>query len=231
MGVIFIILLKNICFDLFIIIIKNDKFYNLNYLGIIMAPTISCFYTGYNRAPVNITFIKFENFVKIIFNDRAVILTNKQLVDNFEVFQAYVMSLLLTEDTTKIGKLVIDNTLYYGISTRRYWKSLYLTDSYTFISLQKSAHRNPLNCKEPKRESSWKKYNKFMRLFYDSIDRSNYIIGPRDLIEEYYDTETADSIHYYKKYMEYQIQTEILRAILHNYGYDIYASINQFVKI
>jgi hypothetical protein len=192
-----------------------------------MATSISCLYIHYNRSPANFTFIKFDNFVKVIFNKRAVIMTNEQLVSNDELFQVYIMSLIVTEDTSKVERVKIDKMIYYGISTMRFWKNLYLTDFYKIISLEKSAHRNPLNSKEPKRATSQKKLNKFMSIFYDNIYNSNYIVTPHRLLNEYYCNETDEIA----KYIEHHTQTTILTAILHNYGYEVYSAIKRFVKI
>jgi hypothetical protein len=197
-----------------------------------MAPTVSCFYINYNRDPVNIIFINFDNFIKVMFNRRSIILTKNQLVFNHELFQIYVISLILTEDTSKVKKVMIDDKVYYGISTMRYWKNLYLTNFYKIISLEKSAHRNPLNAREPKRESSQKKYNKFIRSFYNyyySYDgfKEGHIVKPCRVLNEYYLSETSEIV----RYLEHQTQVEALIFILHNYGRDIYTAINKYIKL
>ena len=57
--------------------------------------TISCFYNHFNSISVNIIFIQFEKFVKVILNNRIVILTNKELISNIKLFQLFKLSLLL----------------------------------------------------------------------------------------------------------------------------------------
>jgi len=193
-------------------------------------PTISCFYINYNRDPINIIFIKYENFVKVIFNRRAVILTNNQFVSSEELFNTYLISLILTEDTSKIDRVNIDNKIYYGVSTMRYWKNLYLTNFYKIISLEKSAHRNPLNSLEPKRASGHKKYSKFMRYFCNSYcyeGYEGYIVRPCQLLKEYCFIETEEA----KKLIEHQTQVEALIFVLHNYGRDVYTAINKYIKL
>jgi hypothetical protein len=189
-------------------------------------PTISCFYIKYNRDPINITFIKYDNYVKVILNRRAVILKNNQLISNNELFQIYLISLLLTEDTSTIEQIIVDDKIYYGVYTMRYWKNLYLTDFYRIISLEKSAHRNPLNTKEPKRASSAKKYNKFMRYFYNYYN-DDYIINPTQIFKEFIFNETDEDV----QFLKHQTQIEALTYIFHNYGRDVFSAINKYVKL
>jgi hypothetical protein len=190
-----------------------------------MTPSISCLYFKYDINSINIIFIKFTNFVKIIFEDRSIILTNEQLIGNNELFMVYIISLLLTEDTSRIYKVMIDHrNYYYGIYTMMYYKYIHLTNFYTLVSLEKSAKkRNPLKFIEPKRASSGKKYNKFMKLFYNVFRDINL----QNIYNEFMLNETYLPI----KYIEHRAQTTILTAILHNYGYDVYSAINRFVKI
>lgn len=65
---------------------------------------ISCFYIHYNRHPINFTFIRFTNFIKVILNKRSIILTNERLASNIELFQIYKLSLLCTKDSSTIEK-------------------------------------------------------------------------------------------------------------------------------
>ena len=145
-----------------------------------MTLSISCFYMYFDNAkPINITFIKFDNYIKVIFNNRSVILTNNQLLSNFELFQLYLLSLILTEDTSKIYKT--NNN--YGIYTK-IWDNLYLSPSYKMIYLEKLAHKNPFKSNEPKRPTSSKKINKFMWIFNRWIKTID--INPINLFYEYY---------------------------------------------
>lgn len=166
-----------------------------------MTPSISCLYMSFNRDPANITFIKFDNFIKVIFNRRSIIMTIKQFVVNRELFQLYVISLLFTKDTSKIYKDIINDCVYYGVVTLSYCKNFHLANNYKMIYLEKSHHRNPLNSKEPKRASSSKKYNKFMKYFYNCSADEAYIIDPTHMFCDYYCSETTEAIEYFDNYM------------------------------
>ena len=191
-------------------------------------PTISCFYINYNRDPINIIFIKYENFVKVIFNRRAVILTNNQLVSSEELFNTYLISLILTKDTSKIDRVNIDNKIYYGVSTMRYWKNVYLVMYHKIIFLQKFYHKNPFYSKEPKRSTSMKKINKFMKSFY-YLYKEGYIINPVFVFHEYYKNETIEISEFINRRVDYNNKIIILTNILHNYGYDVYYSIKKYL--
>jgi len=159
-----------------------------------MVPTISCLSINFNRDAANFTFTQFKNYVKVILNGRSIVLTNDQLVENCELFQMFVMSLLFTEDITKIDKVTINDKVYYGVSTMVYCRNFATNRSYKFIHLEKTAHRNPLNCKEPKRSTSSKKYNKFFRYFYNCLNDKSYIIDPKYMIRDYFLGETSNEM-------------------------------------
>ncbi len=146
-----------------------------------MTRSISCFYMYIDiKRSINILFITFDNYIKVIFNRRSVILNNQQLISNYELFQIYLLSLILTEDTSKINNY--NNN--YGINTK-IWEKFYLSSSYKFIMFEKLTHKNPFNSNEPKRTTSSKKINKFMWIFNKSI----VDINPVSLFQEYYSIE------------------------------------------
>jgi len=194
-----------------------------------MTTSISCFFiTNHIEGHINIIFIKFRSFIKVILNNKSVILNFRQLISNYRLFQIYLLSLLLTEDTTKIDIDVVDNKIIYGISTLKYWKNFYLTLSYKTVYFKKKFNKNLLNTQEPKRSTSLKKINKFMRIFYN-LYNEGYIINPIYVFYEYYSYQTNDIVEYIKKYREYNKKIEILSNILHNYGYDIYSCIKIYL--
>ena len=189
--------------------------------------SISCFYVHYNYDPINIIFVKFENFIKIYLNDKSIILTIKQLVSIKKLFQIYLLSLLLTEDTSKIS-IDVENyrNIYYGVSTIKYWKNIRLTDYYQIILLEKSPYKNPLNATEPKRSTSLKKINKFMRKFNKYYDEK-YIMDVEQVFDEYYIMETTYLYNYFQRYIEHEKKIEMLSVILHNYGRDVYSAVQR----
>jgi len=189
-------------------------------------PSISCFYIHYNREPINIIFVKYENFIKIFLNEKSVILTIQQLLSIRELFQIYLISLLLTEDTSKISFDIEHYRNVYGVSTIRYWKNLHLTSTYNVVLLEKNPHKNPLNANEPKRSTSLKKINKFLKKFDKYID-DNYIVDVERIFNEYYSMETSSIFNYFQRYIEHEKKIEMLSVILHNYGKDVYSAVRK----
>ncbi len=188
---------------------------------------VSCFYIHSNNS-INFTFIKFNNFMKVILNKTSVILTNKQIIENSKLFQIYVLSLLCTKDTSSIEVIYNDRYKknFYGIAARKYWQCNYYTDEYEIIELEKSNFknpRNPLKMMEPKRESGMKKIRKFMKLF-------NLIrINPLESIQEYYEIESIQYIDYFSRYISYNRKIYVLSMIKSRYGDDIYKNIIKFI--
>lgn len=86
--------------------------------------SISCLYIHYNRIPINFVFVKYENFIKIMLNDKSVVMTIKDMISYRELFQIYIMSLILTEDTLTIERSRIEGKYIYGVSTIKYLKNL-----------------------------------------------------------------------------------------------------------
>ena len=199
--------------------------------------SVSCFYCHYNRESVNFTFIQFKNFVKVCLNKRAVILTNKQLVLNPELFQIFKLSLLCTNDVSMVYSKPLDlsygNKDIYGTLTKMYWKNLRFTKHYEFIEFEKSnlkSPKNPFNAEEPKRSTSEKKIRKFMKLlnsFNDKVKPAN------EFIREFLDLNDYDLlIEYFRNYIihnQCNPQITILSQIYHNYGIDVYRSISRFM--
>ena len=195
-----------------------------------MLPSISCYYLHYNRLPYNFTFIKFENFVKVLLNNRVVVMTFKQLVENTKLFKIFQLSLLLTKDTTQIATSVNETTgdVMYGVITKWYWKHLRISEFEKITVLEKSQYKNPLKSCEPKRESSRKKINKFLKLF-NSQDIVNKMKDPDVVVLEFFQKESAEIFDYFRQYIEHERKVEMLSVILHNYGRDVYSCVKRFV--
>ena len=184
--------------------------------------SISCYYIHYNRDPVNIIFVKYENFIKIFLNEKSVIMTIKQLVLNRELYKIYLISLLLTEDTSKISTDIENYRNIYGVSTIRIWKNIRLTTDYQIVLLEKSPHKNPLNATEPKRSTSLKKINKFLMKFYKYCN-DKYISDAKNIFDVYYLMEITPVFDFVKRVVEYEKKIEMLSSIRHNYGIDVYS--------
>jgi hypothetical protein len=197
---------------------------------------ISCFYISYNNSPVKLIFIQFKQFMKIMLNNRIIILTYKQLIYNIKLFQLFKLSILCTEDTSRI---YINSYAEFGVSTRQYLKRLEFTDEfkfvefsnfkyqYKFVSLDKLSYRDPFLAQEPKRSSSSKKIRKFEKLFDSYIFKR--IKQPNDLLNEYFDLELLELNNYFTKYINNEAKIQLLSSILHNYGRDVYSSVRKFL--
>ena len=193
--------------------------------------TISCFYIHYNREPINFTFIRFQKYIKIVLNDKAIILDLSRFAANKSLFQIYILSLLLTEDTNSISVYhtkTESNKNIYGVSTMWYWKYLHLVNDYRFIELEKQATRNPLNMLEPKRETSEKKIRKFDRHIGKYCGK--YIILPMYAMIEYYTMETCEDDKICKKYAMNELITTLLLCVNRRLGYDIYRCVKQIIN-
>lgn len=196
-----------------------------------MIPSISCFYFRRHINSFKFIFIHYEKFIKVIINCKSVIITKKELTLNSRLFQIYIISLLLTEDMHNIKQLVNNDDLLdkplYGIKT--YWYMY----SYNNMKLSKNTiftvlPKNPLNYNYPKRSSSSKKIKKLIKLI-DSFYIYYKINDISFIISEYINNETKELVEYFNRYDQYKNKIEILSAILHNYGSDIYTSINKFI--
>lgn len=189
-------------------------------------PSISCFYVHYNRDPINIIFVKYENFIKIFLNDKSIIMSIEHLVSIRELFKIYIISLVLTEDISNISIDIEHYRNIYGVSTIRYWKNIHLTSDYQIVYLEKSRHKNPLNAIEPKRSTSFKKINKFMKKFFKYYDEG-FIVDIGNIFNEYYDMEITPIRDYIHRYIEHEKKIEMLSVILHNYGRDVYSAVKK----
>ena len=213
-------------------LIKND--FNNYFCIYMMIPLISCFYFRRHINSFKFIFIDYDFFIKVIINCKSVIITKKELTLNPRLFQLYLVSLLLTEDMYNIKQLVNNDDLskkpLYYINTNWYMcfnkKNMELTKNTICTILPKN--KNPLNDNYPKRSSSYKKIKKLIKLI-DSFYIYYKINDISFIISEYINNETKELVEYFNRYDQYKNKIEILSAILHNYGSDIYTSINKFI--
>jgi len=178
---------------------------------------VSCLYIHYNRSPKNFTFIKYDNdFYKIIIDYRSIIINNITLLKVPYLLDYYILSLITTNGITKINNK-------YHISVKYYWKRLYFLTYYKDVEIYKNSHRNPLNSKKPKRESSNKKINKFFKYYernllssIDEFDMGLYLYLRSELNSIEADIIMLEKICIIDKYIN------ILTSIKKYYGKDIY---------
>ena len=192
-------------------------------------PSMSCFsYRLWSRVPYNFTFIKFEKFIKVIVNSRSIILRNDELASHQRLFQIFILSLLLTEDTSTVSYVTDKNEAKYGVETLRYWNKARIAHYYGFVQLEKYSKRNPLNAMEPKRASGDKKVRKFFKLF--SLFYENEMIKePVIIADEFIAREGNEDFAYMERYIKHECRVNMLSSILHKYGSDVYHSVNQFM--
>ena len=190
---------------------------------------ISCYYIYSNRNPRYIVFIRYEKFMKMILSGyRTIIMSIDNFNNDYNLFQYYCLSLIMTEDNTKIyresDKEYIDNRLRYGVSIELNWKNLYFTDNFRiqFLNIKK----NPFNSIEPKKETTSKKINKFYKNFYKDFQQE-----PLKLIEIIIKDKCKSSVSLINN-LEIGIKIEnrikILTGIRKKYGDDIYYLIRKY---
>jgi hypothetical protein len=190
---------------------------------------VSCFYIHFKINSINFTFIKYEKFVKIIFQEKRIVMKIENLRNYQILFQFYLLSLLCTEDVSKIKAVNFRNKWRnmndYAISTLKYWKYSSYCDVYDNITLEKSCTRNPFLSQEPKRETTIKKLNKLLKM-----------------INNYYNKQTFRHPSYYinnfiiKKIAETNIENVIqyekeiyLLSCIRGLNRDIYSAIKKFM--
>jgi hypothetical protein len=182
---------------------------------------ISCFHIHFNREPINFTFIKYEKFMKIIFQGRMIVILINNLKNYDKLYQFYILSLLCTEDVSKI-KFV---NYHYSISTLRYWKYLAYCDDYDNIRIDRDFMKNPFLSQEPKRETSIKKQKKLLKMFdtyynNQTFRHPSYYIN-NFIIKKIAETNIEDVIQYEKEIY--------LLSCIRGVNRDIYSTIKKFM--
>jgi hypothetical protein len=173
-------------------------------------------------------FIEFDNFFKVIINNKKIVLTKQELTLNSRLFQIYLISLLLTEDIIIIDKIMFDKSYIYGIRSRWYIYNNINFQKVKFTIMRIFLNRNPLNASSPKRSSSPKKIRKFIKLI-DKFYKNNKIIDLSFIILIFYIDEAHPLIDYFERYIAHEKKIQMLSVILHNYGRDVYGAVNKFL--
>ena len=151
-----------------------------------MVPSISYFYVYYNQGPLEMVFIKYDNFMKIKLDYNEIVLSFDDFIVMPEIFELYILSLLMSnniniQNNNNKYRLLFDRYLNKGMSFTYAIDSIYL------------GSRNPLNKKSPKRQSSGKKIRKFFKNFNNKFIRHH--IHPTQLIQNYLMFETTNAIY------------------------------------
>ena len=189
---------------------------------------ISCFYIEFYCNPVIFVFIRYEKFMKIILNGMKIIISIENLKKYEMLFQFYVLSLLCTEDTSKI--CCVNND--YGISTKQYRKNNFIYRDYDFIyrdydfiKLDKDLLKKSFVSQEPNEETGYEKLNKFLKTicyYYNNrlISHPLYLI---DLFQKL----SIDDTHI-NKVIQYENKIYLLCCI-RGFNRDVYSNIKKFI--
>lgn len=135
---------------------------------------ITCYYLVDIINPekdIMLIFIKYEKFFKIILNDRSIIISINDIIYNQHLYGYYILSVILTEKCTNIS-----NDKGYNIPVIYDMNLRYFMNNYNNVIL----YKNPLNSKEPKRNTSQKKINKFMKQLVNYLPTK-----PSKIIDDY----------------------------------------------
>jgi hypothetical protein len=189
---------------------------------------VSCFFISSNIDWVNFTFIKYEKFIKIIFQGKMMVLAIENLYNYNKLYQFYILSLLCTKDVSKIELVNYDlwrKTNDYAVSTLKYWKYASYNDDYVNITLEKKCTKNPLLSQEPKRETSNKKQKKIIRKFTRYFNHFTFR-HPSYYINKFLLTSIERTN--IKEIIEYEKKIEILSCI-RGANRDAYSNILKFM--
>ena len=183
---------------------------------------ITCFYVEFEHgSPINMTFIKYKNFMKILLDKRKIVIAIENLKNYQKLFEFYILSLLLTKNSNKISTYD-DRYKVYGVFCEKIGSHLLFNGRYEFIMLD-NYHKNPLISQEPKRETSIKKLKKFFKMM-DNYFEPN--INSLKLTELYLRKTILDTDIY--KIIQYEKEIEILTCI-RSVNRDVYSIIKNFM--
>jgi len=185
---------------------------------------ISCFYIDYNHAPVNITFIRYDKFIKIFSQRKSIVVALEYLSNDQMLFQFYILSLLCTENTSRISRrTAIDGNNIYGVSTEKIGDHFAFTGRYDFIALENKSFKNPFLSQEPKQETSIKKQLKFLRMMHDKFDS---YLNVQSAIQVYQNMLISNLN--IDEIVEYEKRINLLCSI-RGFNRDIYLTIRNFL--
>jgi len=175
---------------------------------------ISCFYIHFNRTPMHITFIKFEKyFIVCLCNDNAIAISFETFMKIPYLFDFYILSLFLTEDTQQLH--IRNDTMGYYTKTRCLWKRMCICNGYEFVHID---NRNLLNKREPTRETSNKKIRKFIKYFNRIFQEDD----PIEILGRSIYPIINEEQQKLEKVLDYNNKISLLTGIKKKYGIDIY---------
>jgi len=138
---------------------------------------VTSFYTVFNGIIHNFVFIYYDNFIKIIYNKKSIILSHENFIKQKELFQIYFISLICTKNSDNVEKDMVYRTddsqkeFVYGSLSKHYNEYYKRFDNhYSFNPLTKFSFKNPLNSKQPSRESSKRKQMKMLKVIHYDLN-------------------------------------------------------------
>jgi len=182
---------------------------------------ISCFYVHFTRAPCHITFTKFEKyFIVRLCNFNNIALSIETFMDIPYLFDIYILSLFLTENTQQLHML--NGTKSYYTKTRCLWKRMRICNGYEFVHIDS---RNLLNKREPLRQTSDKKIRKFVRNFNRIFEEDE----PIEILRMSIYSIINEAEQELEKGLDYNNKISLLTGIKKKYGMDIYDMIRSYL--
>jgi hypothetical protein len=185
-------------------------------------PEISCFYVN-NRITITtrIIFIRFDKyFIVRVCNYKQIILSYETFIKIPKLFETYILSLLLTEDNSKLIKVNV-----FWMKTKYLWKREKYLNMYNDVII---GNKNLLNKCEPKRETSNKKIKKFIKQFNNEFRYDNSFEYIKKFINN--EIKQTDEELNNLQIMVYKDNTiSLLTGIKKKYGKDIYEIIRSYL--
>lgn len=185
-------------------------------------PEISCFIEKSTAGSKKIIFIKFKKYFIVQINTftKPIIITFNTLKNIEYLFETYILSLVLTINTTE---LILYNNRYYIKAINMPTNGFLTTETNNNVYI---GRKNLLNKSEPKRETSYKKIKKFIKLF------NNYFkyCDPIELIVSFVNNEidnTEDILAELENKVYIDNSIQLLTGIKKKYGKDIYDEIRK----
>lgn len=120
---------------------------------------VSCFYTSMRNDEILIVFIKFENFITIHLHGCNKITIKIDMLHMIpKLYDLYVLSQLVTEDSKKLTTTDYNDRYYLNVISL--YKFNYINNNYLAIDV---GNKNLLLKKSPTRDTTSKKFKKFMK--------------------------------------------------------------------
>lgn len=120
---------------------------------------VSCFYTSMRMDEILVVFVKFDNLITIhLYGCNKITIKFDMLVMIPKLYDLYILSLLLTEDSKKLTRTDFNDRYYLNVVSL--YNFNYSYNNYLEIDI---GNKNLLLKKSPKRETTSKKFKKFLK--------------------------------------------------------------------